>query len=93
MTLVDFLLLLLVAGLCGAVGRAVGGGTRGGFLVSIGVGLVGALVGRWVAVAAGLPEVLAVNVGGTTFPIVWAILGSALFVAILNLVTWRRIAS
>ncbi len=45
MTLVDLLLLLLVAGVCGALGQAIGGFSRGGCLVSIALGFIGALLG------------------------------------------------
>lgn len=89
MSFVELLLLLLIAGVCGAVGKSIAGYFPGGFLVSIGVGFVGAVVGMWVARLAGLPELFAVDVGGTSFPIVWAILGSALFVALISLISGR----
>lgn len=89
MTVVELLLLLLIAGVCGAVGKAMAGYFPGGFLASIGVGFVGALVGTWLARLAGLPELFAVSVGSTTFPILWALLGSALFVAIIGIVSGR----
>jgi uncharacterized membrane protein YeaQ/YmgE (transglycosylase-associated protein family) len=93
MTLLSFLLLLLVAGICGAIGQAIVGYSRGGFLAAIAIGFVGALVGVWVASALGLPEWFAVEIGGKSFPIIWSILGSALFVALLSLISggrWRR---
>ena len=89
MSVVELLVLLLVAGICGAVGKAIVGSFPGGFLVSIGVGFVGALVGTGVARLMGLPELFAVDIGGTTFPIIWSILGSALFVAVIGLVSGR----
>ena len=49
MTLVDLLILLLVAGLCGAIGQAISGYSRGGCLVSIALGFIGALVGVWLS--------------------------------------------
>jgi uncharacterized membrane protein YeaQ/YmgE (transglycosylase-associated protein family) len=89
MTLVEFLLLLLVAGVSGALGQAIGGFSRGGCLVSVALGFIGALVGRWLATALALPPVLVVTIGGAGFPIIWAIVGSALFVAVVNLLTRR----
>src|SRR5262245_19469378 len=41
MTLLDFLILLLVAGICGAVGQAIVGYSRGGCLASIALGFIG----------------------------------------------------
>ena len=90
MTIVELLVLLLIAGICGAAGKAIVGWFPGGFLASIGVGFVGALVGTWLARLVGLPELFAVHVGGTTFPIVWSIMGSALFVGVISLVAGRR---
>lgn len=78
MDLVSFLLLLLIAALCGAAGQALVGYDLGGCLVSIVIGLIGAYVGIWLAGQLGLPTFLVVNVGGQPFPIVWAVLGSAL---------------
>ena len=90
MTLLDCLVLLLVAGLCGALGQAIGGFSRGGCLVSIALGFIGALLGVWLARSLGLPEPLPVVVGGKSFPVVWSIIGSALFVAVISLITRRR---
>ncbi len=90
MTIVELLVLLLIAGICGAAGKAIVGWFPGGFLASIGVGFVGALVGTWLARLAGLPELFAVQIGGTTFPIIWSIFGSALFVLAIVLISGRR---
>jgi uncharacterized membrane protein YeaQ/YmgE (transglycosylase-associated protein family) len=88
-TLTGLLILLLIAGVCGAIGRAIGGGTGGGFLVSIAVGFVGALFGTIVAQALHLPELLVVAVDGRPFPILWSIIGGALFVALIHLISGR----
>lgn len=90
MTFLDFLILLIVAGLCGALGQAITGYSRGGCLVAIAVGFIGALLGRWLAGLLGLPELFTLNVGGTAFPIIWSIIGGALFVAVLALLSGRR---
>lgn len=90
MTLVELIVLLVVAGICGAIGKAIAGYFPGGFLVSIAVGFVGALLGTWMARAIGLPEIFAIRTGGSTFPIVWSIAGSALFVALISLITRGR---
>ena len=78
MTLLSFLLLLLIAAVCGAAGQALAGYSLGGCLVSIVIGLVGAYVGVWIAGALGLPTFLVLDIGGEAFPVVWAVLGSAL---------------
>ena len=90
MTVVDFVILLIIAALCGAVGQALAGYSVGGCITSILVGFVGAVIGSWLAGQLGLPEIFAVTVGGRSFPIVWSVIGSALFVAVLALFTRRR---
>ena len=90
MTLVDLLVLLLVAGICGSLGQAITGYSRGGCLVSIALGFVGAVLGVWLSRALALPELFAIQIGTTNFPIVWSIIGSALFVAVIALLTRRR---
>jgi uncharacterized membrane protein YeaQ/YmgE (transglycosylase-associated protein family) len=86
----DFVLLLLIAGVCGAVGQAITGVSRGGCVVSIALGFIGALVGMWLARMLGLPELLTISIRGTRFPILWSIIGSALFVAVISLITRSR---
>ena len=90
MTLLDLLLLLIVAGVCGSLGQAIVGYSRGGCLVSIALGFIGALLGVWLARVLHLPELFSVQIGTTSFPIVWSIVGSALFVAVISLLTRRR---
>jgi uncharacterized membrane protein YeaQ/YmgE (transglycosylase-associated protein family) len=90
MTLLDLLLLLIVAGVCGSLGQAIVGYSRGGCLVSIALGFIGAVLGVWLARVLHLPELFSVQIGTTSFPIIWSIVGSALFVAVITLLTRRR---
>jgi uncharacterized membrane protein YeaQ/YmgE (transglycosylase-associated protein family) len=91
MTLIHLLVLLLVAGLCGALGQAIVGFSRGGCLVSIALGFIGAIIGMWLARTLKLPELFAVTIGSQSFPIIWSIIGSALFVAVISLLSRRRV--
>lgn len=84
MTLSAVVLLLVIAVVCGGFGQAIAGYSLGGFLVSTAVGLVGAVLGIWFAGAFDLPLFYQLTVGAVTFPIVWAVGGSALFVAVLG---------
>ena len=90
MTLGGFLVLLVIAAVCGALGQLVAGYTAGGCLVSIVLGFIGAFLGGWLADRAGLPEFFTVNVQGQEFPVFWSIIGAALFVALLSLISGRR---
>lgn len=87
LTLTGLLILLVIAGVCGAIGRAIAGGTGGGFFVSIAVGFVGALLGTFIASHLHLPELLMVSIEGRAFPILWSIIGAAFFVALVHLLS------
>ena len=86
MTLIELLVLLLIAAVCGGVGQSLAGYDLGGCLVSIVVGFIGAYIGLWLAGKLGLPEILAIKIGGKTFPIIWSVIGSALFTLVVALI-------
>jgi uncharacterized membrane protein YeaQ/YmgE (transglycosylase-associated protein family) len=90
MTLLSLFILLLVAGICGAIGQAIAGYSRGGCLASIAVGFIGSLLGMWLARKLGLPELFIINISGERFPIIWSIVGATVFVAIISLFTRSR---
>ncbi len=91
MTLWDFLFLLIVAGVCGSIGQAIAGYSRRGCLGTIALGFIGALLGMWIARALALPEVFSINIGGgASFPIIWSIVGAAIFVTVLGLLSRGR---
>ena len=89
-TLPGLIALIVIAAICGAIGRAIAGGTRGGVVVSIALGFIGALLGPWVARQLGLAEPFMLQLSGQSFPIVWSIIGAALFVALLHVLSGRR---
>jgi uncharacterized membrane protein YeaQ/YmgE (transglycosylase-associated protein family) len=91
MTLTGILVLLLIAGVVGALGQALSGYSLGGCLVSILVGFIGAYLGIWLARQLGLPEVFTITVEGEPFPVLWGIIGSALLSLILGAFTRRSI--
>jgi uncharacterized membrane protein YeaQ/YmgE (transglycosylase-associated protein family) len=85
MTLTELLVLLIIAAVCGAVGQSLAGFDLGGCLVSIVVGFIGAYIGLWLAGKFGLPEIFAIKIGGKVFPVIWAVIGSAIFTLIVGL--------
>ncbi len=91
MSLTGFLVLLVIAALCGAIGQALAGYSLGGCLVSAVVGVIGAYLGYWVATQFGLPELFVVQDNGEPFPILWSIIGSAIFEGIVGFLTRRRV--
>ena len=91
MTLMDFLILAIVAAICGMIGEALIGYSVGGCIVSAVIGYIGAFIGLWIARRFGLPGLFTITVSGKAIPIVWSIIGSALLVAALALV--RRVTT
>jgi uncharacterized membrane protein YeaQ/YmgE (transglycosylase-associated protein family) len=83
---------LIIAAVAGAVGQALAGYSLGGCIISILVGFIGAYIGMWLANQLGLPELLTINIDGQPFPVVWAIIGSAILTAIIGLLTRPRYA-
>ena len=92
MSLLGLLLLLLIAAIAGSLGQALSGYSLGGCLMSIVVGFVGALLGFWLSRQLGMPEPFLITVGGESFPLLWAIIGSALFSGVLGALSSRRSA-
>ncbi len=83
--MIDLLFVLLVAGFCGGIAQRIAGYGNAGCIGSIVLGFIGALFGTFLARSTGLPIVIAV--GETRFPVLWAIIGAALFVAVLGFLT------
>jgi uncharacterized membrane protein YeaQ/YmgE (transglycosylase-associated protein family) len=86
MSLIDVVLVLVIAFVCGSVAQAIAGGTRGGCLVTIAVGFIGAMLGTWIARQMDLPKILEIQ----GFPVVWSIMGGALFSAAIGWLSRQR---
>lgn len=93
MTLVGFLLLILIGAVVGALAQVIVGFSAGGFIASIVVGFLGALIGTWIAREVGLPQIFSVTVDGYTVHILWAILGAIVLLLPLALIRGRAYRS
>jgi uncharacterized membrane protein YeaQ/YmgE (transglycosylase-associated protein family) len=87
MNIFSFLFLLLIAAITGSIGAGIAGRRRLGCLTSIVLGFIGALIGTFIAQKLNLPLFPWIKIGSHPFPIIWAVLGAALFVAFLNLLS------
>lgn len=90
MNLLQLLALIIIASICGSIGMALAGFNRGGCVVSVVVGFIGALLGTWLSGKMGLPEILNITLGGAQFPVIWSIIGAVLFSLPLSLLVGRR---
>ena len=93
LTLPGLIVLIVIAAICGAVGKALAGGGRGGLITAIALGFIGALLGPWVAHQFNLTEPFVLHLSGQSFPVLWSIIGAALFVSFLHLISGRRWAT
>jgi uncharacterized membrane protein YeaQ/YmgE (transglycosylase-associated protein family) len=90
LTLSGLIVLIVIAAICGAVGRAIAGGGPGGLIGSVALGFIGALIGPWIAHTLGLSEPFVLRISGQSFGIVWSIVGAAVCVAVLHLLSGPR---
>jgi uncharacterized membrane protein YeaQ/YmgE (transglycosylase-associated protein family) len=90
MNLPQWIVLLIVAGVCGSIGSGLAGHRHTGCLGSIALGFIGAWLGSWLSHVLHLPEIFTVYVGHERFPIVWSIAGATLFVSIVYFLTRPR---
>lgn len=88
MSIFGFLMLLLIASICGGIGQSIGGYKlgSGGCLMSAVVGFVGAVIGKWIASELNFPQLWTISIDGEPFPIIWSIIGAAFLTAGLGLV-------
>jgi len=90
MSLLGLVVLFIIAAIAGSLGQALVGYSVGGCLISAIVGFIGAFLGLWFARQLGLPEPLPITIQGESFPLLWSIIGSALFTAVLAFISRRR---
>ena len=86
MTFWGFIVLIIIAAICGAIAQAITGYSMGGCLVSTAIGFIGAIIGMTMARALNMPLLWSANIQGENFPIVWAILGAVIFIIIISLI-------
>ena len=83
--MIDLLFLLIVAGISGGIAQRIAGRGGAGCIGSVVLGFIGALFGSYLARLLGLPILF--SVGPSGFPVIWAVIGAALFVSVLSFLT------
>ncbi|MFO8030743.1 MAG: hypothetical protein R6U28_12860 [Cyclonatronaceae bacterium] len=86
----EFVILLIIAGVCGSIGQAISGYSRGGCLLSIVIGFIGAMIGMGLANIFNLPDMFMIHAGNVKFPVLWSIIGATLFVAVVGFLTRKK---
>ena len=85
--MIDILISLIIAGIAGSIGRSLSGFSRGGCIISIVVGFIGAMIGTWLARELQLPDPFVIVIRGNSYNILWTIIGAVIFTAVLSLIT------
>lgn len=85
-SLFSLFILLLVAAICGSIGSAIAGYSNQGCLVNMAIGFIGAIIGSWLSYELHGPRFFYL----AGIPVIWAILGAALFMAVLGAISGRR---
>jgi len=83
----QLMILLVIAGICGAFAELIVGFSPPGLhvmLVSIIIGVIGAFVGAWIAGLFGLPPLTEIRVGNIRLNLLYTILGSVLLLLVLQ---------
>jgi uncharacterized membrane protein YeaQ/YmgE (transglycosylase-associated protein family) len=90
MSVVGLLLLLLVGAICGVIAELIVGYRPGGLIVSIAVGIIGALIGTWLARVLHRPSLLSVGIEDWRIEILWSVIGACLFLGLMLLLLGGR---
>jgi uncharacterized membrane protein YeaQ/YmgE (transglycosylase-associated protein family) len=77
MNVLEFLILLVMAGVLGVVAQQILG-TKYGMVVSVIFGIVGAFLGRQLAKWFHFPAYFSITIGDTSVPVLWALIGALL---------------
>ncbi|MDH3267569.1 MAG: GlsB/YeaQ/YmgE family stress response membrane protein [Ignavibacteria bacterium] len=85
--MIDILISLIIAGIAGSIARSLSGFSRGGCIISIVVGFIGAMIGTWLARELQLPDPFVLEIRGTNYNLLWTIIGAVIFTAILSFIT------
>ena len=83
----QLLILLVIAGICGAVAELIVGFSPPGLhvmLVSIIIGVIGAFIGAWIASVLNLPPITEIRVGTIRLNLLYTIIGSTLLLVLLQ---------
>jgi uncharacterized membrane protein YeaQ/YmgE (transglycosylase-associated protein family) len=90
MSLLDFLIMFVIAAITGSIARSLVGFDKGGCILSAIVGFIGALIGTWLAREFNWTKILPIEIRSITYPIVWTIIGAVIFTLALSLISPKK---
>lgn len=90
MSVFQLLLLIIISGITGSIAKLLTGFSRGGCIISVLVGFIGAALGNWIASVFDLPEFFTLDLAGRNFQFIWAIIGAVFFTTVLSVLTGKK---
>ncbi len=84
--MLGFIILLIIASICGSIGARIAGYSSTGCLTSIILGFIGALIGTYLSRELGIKDFIYFH----NIPIFWSIIGSAIFIAIIGFLSGHK---
>jgi uncharacterized membrane protein YeaQ/YmgE (transglycosylase-associated protein family) len=79
MNSIDFLLMLLVAFIGGTAAQLTSGYSKGGWIVNLVIGFIGALTGVMLSRFLNAPVIYDVTIKNNNFPIIYCVIGAVFF--------------
>lgn len=86
----ELLYISIVAVVCALLGLSTSRYSRGGLIVYLAFGFIGAFAGTWVSRSLDFADVPDLTIGATKFPIIWALVGAVLLVAAIGVLVKER---
>ena len=84
MNLYDLLIMAVIAIVCGTFAQITSGYSRGGWIVNLGLGFLGAMAGAVIARTFNAPTIYDLKVRAVDFPIIYSLIGSVFFLAAIG---------
>ena len=81
----DIALIFLTAIVCGTLAQLTSGYSKGGWIVNLVVGFLGALAGVLVSRSLNAPVIYDLAIRNTRFPVIYSVVGAVIFLAGIGL--------
>ncbi|NWG14202.1 MAG: hypothetical protein HXY20_11775 [Acidobacteria bacterium] len=88
--LIELLYISVVAVVCALLGLSTSRYSRGGLIVYLAFGFIGAFAGTYVSRALDFADVPDLTIGVTKFPVIWALVGAVLLIAAIGVLVKER---
>jgi uncharacterized membrane protein YeaQ/YmgE (transglycosylase-associated protein family) len=85
MEAIDLIFISAVSLVIGFVGQVTSKYAKGGWIVNLGTAFAGAIIGVQLARSMGLPLIFGITYNKIDFPLLWALIGSVLLVALVGM--------